>query len=113
MLGSVERGDVEKEFAEADAIGGGVCGFETRTVPLAPEPPSAIMTWDERTRTYEMWAAAQSCHQLQMCPDVGGRMPHDLVIHGHTFHTGGSYGQKQEYTLHTLILGVLSRMRCV
>ncbi len=110
MLGSVERGDVEKEFAEADAIGGGICGFETRTVPLAPEPPSAIMTWDERTRTYEMWAAAQNCHQLQMCPDVGGRMPHDLVIHGHTFNTGGSYGQKQEYTLHTLILGVLSRM---
>lgn len=109
MLGEVRRGDCDKEFAEADAIGGGICGFETRSVPLAPEPPVAVMTWDERTRTYEMWAAAQNCHQLQMCPDVGGRMPHDLIIHGHTFHTGGSYGQKQEYTLHTLILGVLAR----
>ena len=109
MLGSVERGDVDKEFAEADFIGGGICGFETRTVPLAPEPPICVMEYDERTGMYHEWATAQGCHQPGMPPDVG-RMPHDIVIQVKTFNVGGSYGNKQELTAQTEYLCMLSRL---
>ena len=109
MLGSVERGDVEKEFAEADFIGGGVCGFETRTVPLAPEAPSVVVEYDERTGIYHEWSTSQGCHEPAMPPDVG-RMPHDIVIQVKTFHTGGSYGNKQELTAQTEYACMMSRL---
>ena len=109
MLASVERGDVDKEFAEADFIGGGVCGFETRTVPLAPEPPSVVIEYDERTGMYHEWATSQGCHQPAMPPDVG-RMPHEIVIQVKTFNVGGSYGNKQELTAQTMYACMLCRL---
>ena len=107
MLYRVKRGDVDKAFAEADAFGGGECVFESWGVPLAPEPPGMIGTYDPIGDKYFTYSTTQ----LSKTKVVELRkVPPTTIIEGQGFNVGGSYGNKQAMTMQLFVCLICARL---
>lgn len=107
MLYRVKRGDVEKAFAEADFEGGGECVFESWAVPLAPEPPGMIGTYDPVGDKYFTYSTTQ----LSKTKVVELRkVPPTTIFEGQGFNVGGSYGNKQAMTMQLFACCILARI---
>jgi CO/xanthine dehydrogenase Mo-binding subunit len=87
---SIEMGDVEKGFAEADVVTEGTCGYEIFPKTHTPEPPGAIATWEAPDRL-TVYTPSQSIayHRFLGLPFV-----HLADFRAISTQCGGSYGTK-------------------
>ena len=92
------RGDVDKAFEEKcayeaeDAI-----EFMGMCAPNAPEPPGVIVKWEGGMK-FSLWGTSQSAFLLKL---VNESVLPGIKYEPYTFHTGGSYGNKQSMTFQT------------
>ena len=92
------RGDVDKAFEEKCAYEAeDTIEFMGMCAPNAPEPPGVIVKWEGR-------------HEIQPVGHLPVRLPSEVgqrvgaaghQVRAYTFHTGGSYGNKQSMTFQT------------
>ena len=87
---SIEMGDVEKGFAEADVIAEGSCGYEIFPNPLPPEPPGVIATWETPDRL-TIYTPSQSIAYNRF---IGLPFVHLADFRAISTQCGGSYGTK-------------------
>ncbi|MDD7446561.1 MAG: xanthine dehydrogenase family protein molybdopterin-binding subunit [Clostridiales bacterium] len=92
------RGDVDKSFAEKCAYEAeDTIEFMGMCAPNAPEPPGVIVRWDGGLK-FSLWGTSQSCFLLKL---VNESVLPGIKYEPYTFHTGGSYGNKQSMTFQT------------
>ena len=89
-ISSVNLGNVEKGFSEADFISEGTFGYENIANPLPIEPPGVIAHWEDEQRL-TVWSGTQSAswHRWIMQSKMG--FPDIRAI---TTQCGGSFGSK-------------------
>ena len=94
---AVQKGDVERGFAEADFIEEGTYGYENIANPLPIEPPGVIARWEDEKKL-TVWSGTQSAswHRWIMQSKMG--YPDIRAI---TTPCGGSFGSKN-YNPHAL-----------
>jgi CO/xanthine dehydrogenase Mo-binding subunit len=92
----LEKGDVEKGFAECAYVAEDTVSFDKKPIPLAPEPHGVIVRWDGGN-DYTVWATSQSLEVLQI---VNGTVI-PAHIEASSFNVGGSYGNKTTMTAQT------------
>jgi CO/xanthine dehydrogenase Mo-binding subunit len=90
-LQKIQIGNLEKGFAEADAITEGTFFYEGIPNPLPPEPPGIIASWDSADKL-NVWFSTQAPYldQLLMRLSIG----QNVQIKGFGSFCGGSYGSK-------------------
>ena len=98
------RGDVEEGFKECKYIAEDTVEFAKMAAPAAPETPMAIVRWDGGD-DYTVWCDSQSGYILKiLCSTVIPNCNLDV----HTFHVGGSYGNKQSQAVQVISAAALS-----
>lgn len=99
------RGDADKAFEDCEYVIEDSIDFDKKAVPCAPEPPGAIARWDGGN-DYTVWGTSQSA----MCMSIFNEsvIP-GIKIHGMTFNTGGSYGNKNALSLPVIYAILLAR----
>jgi len=86
------NGDADKAFKEkCKYISEDSVDFMGMCPPGAPEPPGVIVRWDGGMN-YSVWATSQGCYFLKVVNECS--IP-GIKYTPYTFHTGGSYGNKQ------------------
>ena len=87
----IVMGDVEKGFAEADAVVEGRCGYDNIPNPIPIESPAAIALWEEPDRV-TMWVSNQAVWlNKQILSAIFGEKVKVRTIGGAC---GGSFGSK-------------------
>lgn len=105
-LTGVRMGDVERGFAEADAVAEGVCGYENIPNPLPMEPPGVIAQWEE-PNSVTLWVSSQAAYQDKVVLFFAfGRQVNVRTIGGPC---GGSFGSKLMSVQLALQASALSR----
>lgn len=90
-LKEVVMGDVEKGFAEADAIAEGTFGYENIPNAIPPEPPGAVALWEAPNRV-TLWVSSQASYFDKLILfSVFGRK---VEVRTHGAACGGSFGTK-------------------
>ena len=100
----IKTGDVEKAFAECDAVAEGIASYNRSPSPLAPEPPGVIAKWDADDHL-KLWATSQSPNLIRMY--LFNRMP-GVRVDVESFNVGGSYGNKNHLQMQVFLSSALS-----
>jgi xanthine dehydrogenase molybdenum-binding subunit len=90
-LKEVVMGDVEKGFAEADAITEGTFGYENLPNPLPPEPPGVIALW-EKPNKVTVWVSSQGSYMDKIT--LTHVMDRQVDVRSIGGACGGSFGSK-------------------
>ena len=90
----LEKGDVEKGFAESEYIIEDRVEYNKMPNPNAPEPPGVIVK-QESPMNFKVWATTQGSMILKQLASFGIPGANFKV---ETFNVGGSYGNKQMLT---------------
>jgi CO/xanthine dehydrogenase Mo-binding subunit len=90
-LSEVVMGDVERGFAEADAVSEGTFGYENIPNPIPPEPPGAVALWEEPNKA-TLWVSNQASYLDKiLLYHVFGKK---VEVRTHGAACGGSFGTK-------------------
>ena len=99
------NGDPAKAFEEkCKYIAEDTIEFMGMCAPNAPEPPGVIVRWDGDLK-FSLWGTSQSAFLLKL---VNESVLPGIKYEPYTFHTGGSYGNKQSMTFQTSIGAALA-----
>ena len=102
----IERGDIEKGFAEADYIAEGYYCYDRLPHPLPPECPCVIAKWTG-PRALTLWYNGSAPHLQKI--NTESSIP-GAVVRVVSVHSGGSYGSKQLIPLLALQATALSQV---
>ncbi|MCC6250352.1 MAG: xanthine dehydrogenase family protein molybdopterin-binding subunit [Rubrivivax sp.] len=102
----VQRGDVDRGFAEADVVLEGV--YETgRPTPAYMEPNVCVAHWDANGKL-TMWTSTQTAFMVRgaLAEVLGLPLNHVRVL---VDHMGGGFGAKQDLFQHEFLCALLAR----
>lgn len=102
----IERGNVEKGFAESDFIEEGYYCYDKFPHPLPPECPGVIAKWTG-PRALTLWYNGSAPHLQKI--NTESSIP-DTAVRVISVHSGGSYGSKQLIPLLALQAAALSKV---
>lgn len=101
----LERGNVEKGFEECAYIAEDRVEYNKMPSPMAPEPPEAIVRWDEDLN-FKIWTTTQGTMITRAF--LGALMP-TANFKVEAFNVGGSYGNKETMSA-ILVCGIVLSM---
>ncbi|MCW5634586.1 MAG: molybdopterin-dependent oxidoreductase [Rubrivivax sp.] len=102
----VQRGDIERGFAEADLVLEGV--YETgRPTPAYMEPNVCVAQWDANGKL-TMWSSTQTAFMVRgiLAEVLGLPLNHVRVL---VDHMGGGFGAKQDLFQHEFLCALLAK----
>lgn len=105
LFWKLNKGDVEKGFAECEYVVEDVIAFDKKTAPLSPEPAGAVCRYEGNNK-YTVWGATQSGY---ICKIISGMSIPGADFTINTFNIGGSYGNKQGITLVVVASAILAK----
>jgi len=86
----LQKGDVEQGFKECKYVAEGEVRFDKKPVPLPPEPPGVVVTWEGGNNYRTQVTSDSVCvHQLACESNIPGSH-----IEAMSYAIGGSYGNK-------------------
>lgn len=90
-LQSINTGDVDRGFAEADVVVEGSCAYENIPNPLPPEPPGAVAQWTS-PNSVNVWISSQGPYfdRLILYYTLGRKVNVNVIA----CQCGASYGSK-------------------